>query len=81
MYKVAAKIAAFIYCAAIIVISVVFTIMDANNNLVKEVSIEAGDRINIEDFFDECPADAKFLTDVSTIDTKVPAVYQLAKGF
>jgi len=78
MYKVAAKIAAFIYCAAIIVISVVFTIMDANNNLVKEVSIEAGDRISIEDFFNDCPADAKFLTDISTIDTKVPAVYQLA---
>ena len=78
MYKVAAKIAAFIYCAAIVVISVVFTILDANNNLVKEVSLEAGGKINIEDFFNDCPADARFLTDISSIDTKVPAVYQLA---
>lgn len=77
MYKVAAKIAAFIYCAAIIVVSVVFTILDADSNLLKEVTVEAGDKIVLDDFFKNCPDDAYFVTDISEIDTKVPAVYQL----
>ena len=65
------------YCAAIIVVSVVFTIRDANKNLKKDVVIEAGSEIRIEDFFEKCPDDARFLTDVSGIDTNEPAVYQL----
>ena len=47
------------------------------DNLKKEVVIEAGSVIRIEDFFSDCPNDAKFVTDVSDIDTSVPAVYQL----
>lgn len=47
------------------------------DNLKKEVVIEAGSSIKIEDFFSNCPVDAKFVTDVSDIDTDVPAVYQL----
>ena len=39
--------------------------------------IEAGSEIKIEDFFRTCPDDAEFVTDVSSIDTKVPSVYKL----
>ena len=48
-----------------------------SNNLKKEVIIEAGSMIKIEDFFSDCPKDARFLTDVSDIDTNTPAVYKL----
>lgn len=43
----------------------------------KEVILEAGSQIKIQDFFADCPADAKFVTDVSGIDTNVPAIYEL----
>ena len=43
----------------------------------KEVVIEAGSVIRIEDFFADMPSDARFLTDVTDIDTNVPAIYQL----
>ena len=59
------KIGAFVYCAAIVVASVLFTIRDADRNLRKEVVVEAGSKIKIQDFFDKCPSDAKFLKDVS----------------
>ena len=77
MKKNFAKIGAALYCAAIVVATVCFTIRDANRNLKKEVVIEAGSEIRIEDFFERCPDDAKFLTDVSGIDTNEPAIYQL----
>ena len=77
MYKIIAKIGSLVYCAVIVVVSVVCTIRDANKNLVNEVCIEAGTDIHIEDFFKKCPDDAKFETDVSQIDTNVPSVYQL----
>ena len=77
MHKTVGRIAAFLYIAAILVVTVVFTIRDANRNLVREVTIEAGSEIKIEDFFKECPKDARFVTDISTIDTDIPAVYQL----
>ncbi len=53
----------------------------AKDNLKKEVVIEAGSSIKIEDFFSNCPVDAKFVTDVSDIDTDVPAVYQLTISY
>lgn len=77
MHKIVGRIAAFLYIAAILVVTVVFTIRDANRNLVREVTIEAGSEIKIEDFFKECPKDARFVTDISGIDTDIPAVYQL----
>ena len=77
MSKTFAKIGAFLYCAAIIVATVLFTIRDANRNLKKDIVIEAGSEIKIEDFFERCPEDAKFLTDVSGIETNEPAIYQL----
>ena len=77
MFKKIGKIGAFFYVAAIVVVTVVCTIKDANKNLKKEVTIEAGSQIRIEDFFNDCPDDARFVTDISGIDTKVPAVYKL----
>ena len=77
MRKIITRIAAFLYVAAIVTITVIFTIRDANNNLVCEVTIEAGDKIRIEDFFNKCPDDAVFVTDISSIDTSIPAVYKL----
>ena len=77
MFKVMKKIGAFVYIAAIFVVTVVCTIRDADKNLIEEVVIEAGSEIKIEDFFNDCPDDARFVTDVSGIDTKVPAVYKL----
>lgn len=77
MHKTLTRILGFLYIAAIIAITVVFTIRDANRNLVREVVIEAGAKINIEDFFHECPKDARFITDVASIDTDIPAIYQL----
>lgn len=81
MSKTFAKIGAFLYCAAIIVVTVLLTIRDANRNLKKEIVIEAGSEIKIEDFFERCPEDAKFLTDVSGIDTNEPAIYQLKVSY
>ena len=77
MYKTIGKIGAVLYCAAIIAVSVIFTIRDANRNLKRDVVIEAGSHIKIEDFFETCPDDARFVTDVSSINTDEPAVYQL----
>ncbi len=48
-----------------------------NKILKKEVVIEAGSKISIEDFFSECPLDARFISDISDIDTSVPAIYEL----
>lgn len=43
----------------------------------KEVILEAGSQIQIQDFFSDCPLDAKFVTDISGIDTNIPAIYEL----
>ena len=77
MFRKIGKIGAFLYIAAIVVVTVVLTIRDADRNLIREVVIETGTSINIEDFFKECPDDARFITDVSGIDTNIPAVYKL----
>lgn len=71
------KIGAFLYVTAIIAVTVFCTARDAEKNLIKEIVIEAGSRIRIEDFFNDCPEDARFVSDISGIDTNVPAVYQL----
>ena len=77
MRKTLARIGACVYVAGIVSATVLLTIRDANENLVNEVVIEAGSQIRIEDFFERCPEDARFVTDVSCIDTNIPAVYQL----
>ena len=76
-FKHFGKFAAFFYIAAILGVTVFCTIKDANKNLKKEVVIEAGSHIKIEDFFNELPDDARFVTDISGIDTRYPAVYKL----
>lgn len=43
----------------------------------KEAIVEVGTPITLEAFFDKVPSDAQFLTDVTGIDTSVPAIYQL----
>lgn len=77
MFKVIGKILACVYCAAIIAGTVYFTVRDADRNIIKEVTIEAGSQIRIEDFFHDCPDDARFVTDISAIDTNVPSIYML----
>ena len=47
----------------------------------KDVVIEVGATIKLEDFFVEMPESAVFLTDISDIDTTVPAIYQLKVGY
>ena len=46
-----------------------------------DVIIEAGSPITLEAFFDTVPDNAVFLTDVSGIDTTIPAVYQIKIGY
>ncbi len=78
MIKIIGRIGAVLFCAAVIAAAWYFTSgNNADNILIDEVVIEAGSQINIADFFSECPEDAAFLTDVSGIDTDVPAVYSL----
>ena len=79
--KIMCKIGASLYCAAIIAVSILFTVKDADRNLIKEIVIESGSEIRIEDFFCECPEDARFISDVSVIDTKEPAVYKLKVAY
>ena len=57
--------------------TVLLSIRDSKANLKKEAVIEAGSSIRIEDFFSKLPEDAGFVTDISSIDTAVPAVYKL----
>ena len=77
MIKKLGKIGAFLYIAAIVVATVLFTIRDADRNLRKEIVIEAGSEIKIEDFFNDCPDDARFVCDISDINTNEPAIYKL----
>ena len=68
--------------AVLAVLIVVFIVScDEKANVKEEVMIEAGTPITLDVFFDEVPDNAVFLTDVSGIDTKIPAVYQLKIGY
>jgi len=55
----------------------VFYLDAQRSKIIKEVTIETGDTIRLEDFFEEMLPDAKFYTDVSSIDTTVPGSYGL----
>ena len=80
--KRGAAIAAVIICAALVLAGGAFAFLYSGKGTIKkDVVIEAGSEVKIEDFFTTCPADAKFLTDVSTIDTKIPAVYLLKVSY
>ena len=80
MFNAIGKAGAVLICSAVIAAVVIFNIRGirgAEDNLRKEVVIEAGSRIEISDFFNNCPQDAVFVTDISGIDIAEPAVYQL----
>lgn len=47
----------------------------------KDITIEAGESFKLEDFIVYTPSEARFITDVSGIDTKIPAVYGLKVGY
>ena len=71
-----------ILCIAACVMAIcsfaIFVACDAKVNIKKDVLIEAGTPITLQAFFDEqVPENAMFLTDISGIDTNIPAVYQL----
>lgn len=65
------------YCFGIVVLIVLMSFRDSKANLKREAVIEAGSPIRVEDFFNVTPDDAGFITDVSSIDTNIPAVYNL----
>ena len=81
MLKAIVKVGAVIICSAIIVAFAYYKLRDAGEIVREEVVIETGSDIEITDFFDNCPADAGFVTDVSGIDTKEPAVYKLRVSY
>lgn len=57
--------------------TVLFSLRDSKANLIHEAVIEAGSPIRIGSFFHKVPDDAKFITDVSSIDTNVPSIYKI----
>ena len=66
-----------LYLAGIAAITVIFSIRDSRTNLKSEYILEAGKPVTIESFFGKVPDDAGFITDMSAIDTSVPAVYRI----
>ncbi len=64
-------------CLAVLCLAAVITACNKFGNFKKEAVIEVGSPVSIDAFFDTVPEDAAFLTDVSGIDTRTPAVYQL----
>ena len=83
MRKAFAKIGAFLSVAVIAAVAASCALREtqSSSSIKKEVVIEAGSQIQIGDFFDSCPLDARFLTDVSGIDTNIPAVYILRVAY
>jgi hypothetical protein len=54
---------------------------DEDAEVKTDVTIEAGTAITLEAFFERVPTNAEFLTDISGIDTREPAAYQLRIGY
>jgi len=73
---------AVLFCLAAIGAASVAAVRDYYAKpLITDVTIEAGSSFSIDDFFQTTPKEARFITDVSGIDTKIPAVYGLKIGF
>ena len=72
---------AVLFCLAFIAASSLFVVRDIHASIIPELTIEAGGTFDIGDFFEKKPADARFITDISGIDTNVPAVYGLKVGY
>jgi len=80
--RVATSLVAVLFCVSVVTAVVAYLIIDkADRNARTEVVLEAGSQILIENFFEECPEDAAFITDVSGIDVNVPAVYRLKVSY
>lgn len=80
--RIAASLVAVLFCVSVVTAVVAYLIIDkADRNARTEVVLEAGSQILIENFFEECPEDAAFITDVSGIDVNVPAVYRLKVSY
>ena len=70
------------FCLAAIAAASIAAVRDFYTKpVITDVTIEAGSTFSIDDFFQTKPEDARFITDVSGIDTKIPAVYGLKVGF
>ena len=76
-WKIWSKFLKIAYCSGIVVLTVLMSIRDSKANLIREAAIEAGSPITLDSFFDKTPDDAAFITDISSIDTNIPAVYNL----
>lgn len=73
---------AVLFCLAAIAAASIAAVRDFYTKpVITDVTIEAGSTFSIDDFFQTKPEDARFITDVSGIDTKIPAVYGLKVGF
>lgn len=73
---------AVLFCLAAIAAASLAAVRDFYTKpVITDVTIEAGSTFSIDDFFQTKPEDARFITDVSGIDTKIPAVYGLKVGF
>lgn len=76
-WKICSKFLKIAYCSGIVGLTVLMSIRDSRTNLKHEAVIEAGSAISIDGFFDKTPDDAAFITDISSIDTSIPAIYNL----
>ncbi len=73
---------AVLFClAAVSAVSLVAVKDFYTKPLITDVTIEAGSTFSLDDFFVTKPDSARFVTDISGIDTKIPAVYGLKIGF
>ena len=80
--RIAVSLVAVLFCISVVSSVVAYLIINrADKNARNEIILEAGNQIRIEDFFEKCPEDAKFITDVSGIDVNVPAVYRLKVSY
>ena len=59
----------------------IFAACDTKPVIKTDVVVEAGTPITLEAFFEKVPDDALFLSDISGIDTSIPAIYQLKIGY
>ena len=81
-FRIVRIVVAALFCTAAIAAAAFATVKDLYlRPVIKDVTIEAGETFALEDFFETVPQEARFITDVSGIDTKTPAVYGLKVSF
>lgn len=70
-------IAGIVVCGLIAALLCVNYLGKQRDKIIREVTIELQDQIRLEDFFTEMLPEARFYTDISQINTSIPATYQL----